>query len=403
MASTALDRLTSAANLREVWKDYRPRAKGSAPGIDGVTPKQFNDNLKQQISRIRAEIKEGYTFSALRGIPIPKNESGKFRIICIPNIQDRVVQRALLRIIESRAKELHIDNEVSFGFVKDTQERKRGTAAARTAAIKHRQVRPWALKADITAFFDNINRDELLRSFRTAFRLRSLVPLVDAAVASEVDDRDPHIRRILADNGIKRGRGLRQGMPLSPLLSNFLLRDFDASITKAGYHMVRYADDLIILTSTQSECEAAEAYTRAELSKLGLALSQRKTEVKQPDESVEFLGMELCLKAGSSNYCLKISKEKRAKIRQQFTQFHDVDYAVKSGFNLPKLLKRLENMKAGYLTAYRAADNFTEFERQINQWSENCVNKIYNSMFGSESIAKLTAVQRQFLLLPQKH
>lgn len=75
---------------------------------------------------------------------------------------------------------------------------------------------------------------------------------------------------MLSDSGIKRGKGLRQGMPLSPILSNFLLRDFDQAFTAAHSDFVRYADDLIILACTREECAAAEALTRVELSKLGL-------------------------------------------------------------------------------------------------------------------------------------
>jgi len=68
--------------------------------------------------------------------------------------------------------------------------------------------------------------------------------------------------------------------------------------------------------------------------------------------------MELGLKPGTSTYCLTISNQQLAKIREQFTKFHDVDFAVKEGLDLPKLLRQLENMKSGYRTAYRVADNF---------------------------------------------
>jgi RNA-directed DNA polymerase len=225
---------------------------------------------------------------------------------------------------------------------------------------------------------------------------------VEAAIACEVDDNDPRIRRVLSDNGIKRGKGLRQGMPLSPILSNFLLREFDQAFTAAHYDLVRYADDLIILASTREECAAAEALTRAELSKLGLALSEQKTETRAPDEPVEFLGMELGLKPGTSICCLTISNQQLAKICEQFTKFHDVDLAVKEGLDLPKLLRRLENMKSGYRTAYRVADNFEALDRQLDQWTGNCITKVYTSMFDAKAIAKLTAIQRRFLLLPQQ-
>jgi retron-type reverse transcriptase len=249
MAATALDRLISEANLRDVWKEYRPRAKNSAPGVDGITPKQFNDNLTEQIASIRKKVSDGYFFSALRAVSVPKKDPTKFRIICVPTIQDRVVQRALLRVIERRASRLRIANDVSFGFVKDTDSTKRGAPAARAVAIQRRQTKQWVFKADISAFFDRINRRDLIVNFRRSFQLKSLMPLVEAAIACEVDASDPRIKRILNENGIKIGEGLRQGMPLSPILSNFVLRDFDQAFVAARYDLVRYADDLIVLES----------------------------------------------------------------------------------------------------------------------------------------------------------
>ncbi|MEJ0018479.1 MAG: reverse transcriptase domain-containing protein [Acetobacteraceae bacterium] len=401
MASTALDRLISVANLREVWKEYKPRAAGSAAGIDGVTPRQFDDNLTQWIARIQEEVRKGYVFSALRGVSVPKKDPTKFRIICVPTIKDRVVQRALLRAIEGKATRLRIANDVSFGFVKDTPGTKRGAAAARAVAIRHRQAKPWAFKADIASFFDRIDRQALIVSFRKSFQLRSLTSLVSAAVACEVDDHDPRIRRVLSESGIKRGEGLRQGMPLSPILSNFLLRDFDRAFITAGYDLVRYADDLIILASTPEESADAEVLTRTELLKLGLGLSEQKTEIRTPAEPVEFLGMELAPKPGTPRYCLTISKQQQTKIREQFTKFHDVDLVMKEDLNLPKLLQRLENMKSGYRTAYQAADNFRMLSAQLDQWAGNCITKVYTSMFSAKSVQELTRTQRRFLLLPQ--
>jgi len=256
----------------------------------------FFENLPKQIALIRTEVKDGYSYSNLRGVSVPKKDPTKFRIICVPTLQDRVLQRALLRVVENKAVQLGISNDVSFGFVKDRDSAKRGAAAARGAAIKHRKQKPWVFKTDISAFFDRIPRNELITGFRKSFQLKSVTHLIEGAIGCEVDDRDPRIRRILAENGIERGRGLRQGMPLSPILSNFLLRHFDKAFTDNRYDLVRYADDLIVLASSRDECTAIKALTIGELSKLGLEVSEEKTEICAPHEPVEFLGMELGIK-----------------------------------------------------------------------------------------------------------
>jgi retron-type reverse transcriptase len=400
MASTALEKLRTTKNLREVWADYGRKAKKAAPGIDGIAPKDFGENLASSISNLHNKLKRGYYYSGLRGVPVPKKDPSKFRLICIPTMDDRIVQRAILRVVESRAKALGIANDVSYGFIKATPEKKRGVAAAREAAIEMRQSKPWAYKADITAFFDRIPRDDLTQRFGKAFALKSLLPLVEGAINCEVDRSDHVISRILRENDIKTGRGLRQGMPLSPILSNFVLRDFDATMAKKGYSLVRYADDLIVLTSSRDECNFVNDLAIHELSKLKLTLSPEKTLICPPDEPVEFLGMELGLKPGSTKYGLSISERQISKIREQFTCYHDLDYVAKQRLDLAKLLRRLDNMKSGYRVAYGLADNRDAFYDQMDDWAKACIGKVYSSIFGPRIIGGLTPQQRDFLMLP---
>ena len=399
MPLAAVERLASHANLNAIWKDYWPRAKRSAPGADGVTAKQFQDDLPHHLEVIRRTVRSGYRYSPLRGIPVPKKNPAKFRMICVPTFQDRLIQRALLQEIELKAKQLRISNDVSYGFVKDSDGVKRGTSAARAAAVGHRQARPWAFKADISAFFDQISRADLTQRFDRAFQRKSLLPLVRGAIGCEVDERRPDIRRILKENGIVRGQGLRQGMPLSPILSNFVLRDFDAAFVSAGYDLVRYADDLIVLASSEDECKNIEAFTRAELFKLGLKVSETKTEICSPETPVEFLGMELGLDPRTSKYRLTISSAQMAKIKERFTVYHCYGYAIKEHLTLPDLLQRLDNMKSGYRAAYRSAHNFDDFQMRMEQWVENCVRAVYSSIFGKEVINSLQADKRRFLMI----
>jgi len=402
VGSTARDRLVAVTNLKQVWSDYWPRVRTSTPGIDGVTPKQFDDNLIRYIRLIRSEVQEGYSYSSLRGVRAPKKDPSKFRIICVPTIQDRVVQRALLQVIETRAQRLGIANDVSFGFVKDTETTKRGTSAARAAAIRHRQNKPWVFKTDIAAFFDKIQRRQLLTELNRAFSLTSLMPLIEAAIGCEVDESNPQVKRVLRQNGIVRGIGLRQGMPLSPILSNFVLRDFDRAFTDAGHDLVRYADDLVVMASSHKECEEIEAFTKLQLAKLGLDISETKTETCAPEQPVEFLGMELGLKPGTTRYALTISDAQMVRVKEGFTELHDIDFAIKENLNLPKLLNRLENMRSGYRAAYGIADNFADFNSYLDLWSDNCVIKLYSSIFGYSKVSDLTPRQRRFLLLPEK-
>ena len=117
---------------------------------------------------------------------------------------------------------------------------------------------PWLLKADISAFFDTIQRAALIEGLASKFRLRSLQPLLRGVINCEVHLNNDRVRKSVADNKICKGAGLRQGMPLSPILSNFVLRDFDA-VMGSKRAMVRYADDMLIFCNSRIECEDAQA------------------------------------------------------------------------------------------------------------------------------------------------
>jgi hypothetical protein len=216
-----------------------------------------------------------------------------------------------------------------------------------------------------------------------------------------VDCSDPFLRRALEDNGIKPGLGLRQGMPLSPILSNFLLRDFDRVFSHRGYSLVRYADDLVVFAPSRDECQTIRDLAEAELEKLKLQLSPEKTEICAPHEPVEFLGMELGLKGSTSTYCLTVSNRQMEKIRESFRSLHDLDFAMSKGLDFAKLSRRLDQMKTGYRMAYRVADNFPVLDQQLSRWVENCVLKIFSSMFGVPAVSGLKPRQKAFLMLPE--
>ena len=223
--------------------------------------------------------------------------------------------------------------------------------------------------------------------------------MVCKVIECEVVARDARACQALIENEIRPGRGLRQGMPLSPILSNFVLRNFDRVISDK-HSMVRYADDLILLARSRGECEGAAALVETELAKLGLKLSIEKTEIHDPSSAVEFLGMELRLSKGSQNYELVVSDEQIYKIRDGFRALHNWDAASKDGLDITKLLRRLEQMKAGYASAYDAADNSKILNEKLERWAQECAKKVYSSIFGPERVSALTDRQKQFLHLP---
>ncbi len=162
MSASALDNLRTLKNLTTVWEGFWERTGGkSSAGIDGITPAVFRDQLHSRLQLMKSDLERGYVFSQLRGVAIPKKDPSKLRLICVPTVADRLVQRAVLGLIEPRSAKLGIFNAVSYGFVRRVGAEKGGVHGARQLAIKYRQKWPWVFKADITKFFDNIRRPDL--------------------------------------------------------------------------------------------------------------------------------------------------------------------------------------------------------------------------------------------------
>lgn len=395
---SALESLRQISNLQRVWEEFLHRTGGrSAPGIDGITPAVFRDQSRWRLRKIGDELRDGYCFSALRGLAMPKKDVSKLRLICVPTVADRIVQRALLTVIEGQSAKLGILNTVSYGFVRDVGGLKRGVQGAHKLAVKLRREAPWAFKADISRFFDTIQREELARNFCRAFRQKSLSGLVRGVIGCEVDADGPRVAAAISQNKIVCGVGLRQGMPLSPILSNFLLRNFDSVLAKA-HNMVRYADDLVVFTKTEAECLEAAQLVEEELGKLHLTLSTTKSGICRPDEAVEFLGMELRRK-GSSGYELAVSEAQFGQIRSRFAAYHDFDLIHAQDLDASALFRRLDQMRLGYLSAYEAADNYADVDRRTAQWTQECARKVYGTIFGATAISKLSAKQLKFLML----
>jgi RNA-directed DNA polymerase len=233
-------KLLSKANLRDAWDRSRRANKAGAPGIDRVSATTFAENLDSNLSRIAKQLQNGeYGFSDLRPVFIAKASGTKERMICIPTVQDRLVQRAMCWYLDQKQK-FPIYNESSFGFVTG----RGGTHNAILASLKLREKFDWCLKTDIESFFDCIPRNYLLNRIKQELGSEhSFLPLLTKVVNCEVKQglQAEKIRK----QKIKLGTGIRQGMPLSPILANLVLSNFDEEIKRRGINMVRYADDLL--------------------------------------------------------------------------------------------------------------------------------------------------------------
>ena len=188
--------------------------KAGRPGTDNESARQFSANLDSNLDYIAHQVRDGkYGFSKLHAVFLPKPDSDVERVICIPTVRDRLVQRAIGEYITSKSI-FPIYNSSSFGFIKGL-----GPHDAIRRTLELRKNYQWCLKTDIQSFFDKISRSLLKKQISKDLNGNSLEALVLKAVDCEAKSTSLNKEK-LQKQGLTPGVGIRQGMPLSPLLAN---------------------------------------------------------------------------------------------------------------------------------------------------------------------------------------
>jgi RNA-directed DNA polymerase len=220
------DKLYAESNLKAAWEQVEE--KGGAAGVSGQTIAQYRDGLEQRLSNLAKKLKEqSFEARPIRRVYIPKG-NGKLRPLGIPEVEDRIVQAALVRLVEPIFEKKFLG--VSYGF---RPERSAHNALAELVAAMEAGFTQ-IVDADIPDCFGSIPWTPLVEEVAREISDPKVLGLVKKFLKAEVME------------GMKAWQpeeGTPQGAVLSPLLANIYLHHFDEEMTRAGYRMVRYADD----------------------------------------------------------------------------------------------------------------------------------------------------------------
>jgi len=269
------DKVYAQSNLERAWE--KVRSNKGAGGVDRQTIASFERKKEQELRELHRLLREKrYRPHALRRVYIPK-ANGEQRPLGIPTIRDRVVQQALLNILEPIFEPLFHDHSYGFRPQRDTHQ---AIAHVRKAVSEGKE---WIVDVDIRKYFDTVNHDLLLDAVNEEISDGSVLRLLRMFLESGV-----------MENGVRMAteEGTPQGGVISPLLANIYLNRFDWEMAKAGYDVVRYADDFVVLCATQEEAHRAhEAVKNIIEGQLRLQLHPEKTRiVHHKESSFDFVG-----------------------------------------------------------------------------------------------------------------
>jgi group II intron reverse transcriptase/maturase len=267
-----MEQVTQVTNLQVALK--RVEKNAGSPGIDGMRTDEIRGWLRQNWKDlVRALLDETYRPQAIRRHEIPKDNGG-VRVLGIPTVLDRLIQQALLQVLQPIFDPGFSDH--SYGFrpgrsAHDAVERARGYIEAGRRVV---------VDVDLEKFFDRVNHDILM-----------------SRVATKIDDKRVLrlIRRYLtagmmADGVVmEREEGTPQGGPLSPLLANVLLDEVDKELERTGHAFVRYADDCNVYVQSQRAGERVMERLTKLYGKLRLRINSDKSAVASAMQR-DFLG-----------------------------------------------------------------------------------------------------------------
>lgn len=238
-----------------------------------------------------------YDFPALQGYLIPKKQGG-MRALAIPPRWDRVLQRAVQQVLSATFERLW--SAASHGYRKGFS-RQTASQAIQQAWQEGYQ---WVYEGDVHDFFDSVSWQRIQERLEALLHHDPIIPAIMGWLQADV---------VFQHETIQRQAGLPQGSPISPLLANLMLDDFDKDMQAAGFRLVRFADDFVVLCRSAAEAEQAFLKAQSSLAEHGLALHADKHRIADRADGFRYLGYlfvnDLALDVGGKSTVASVSAD----------------------------------------------------------------------------------------------
>ncbi|MCX6236126.1 MAG: group II intron reverse transcriptase/maturase [Bacteroidia bacterium] len=342
-------------NRRNVMRAYRQVVsnKGSA-GVDGMPVRELYKYLTNNRERIESELRQGeYLPQAILGVEIPKS-NGKTRLLGIPTVVDRLLQQAVGQVIAIKF-EMEFE-DYSYGF--------RPNRNAQQAVLKAQEYinsgYQHIVDIDLKSFFDEVDHCILLQLLYRKVKCPLTLRLIRKWLKAPI---------LINGKLVKRRKGVPQGSPLSPLLSNIMLNELDKELEKQGLRYVRYADDFSIYTkSNHTARKIGNSIYLFLKNKLKLPINREKSGIRKP-VNFTILGygfVPTYVKGEKGKYQLVVSDKSWISLKQKLKII--TRKTTPSSFD--ERIQKLKETAQGWLNYFRMASIQGKL-KELDGWLRN--------------------------------
>ena len=324
-----MEQVCDPANLNRAYK--RVKANRGAAGVDRMTVDELPTWIATHKEELIRSLMDGrYTPKPVRGVEIPK-AGGGVRQLGIPTVVDRLIQQAILQVLDPIIDPTFSDS--SYGFRPG-----RGAHQALKKAQEYVREGSWVVvDLDLEKFFDRVNHDILMSRLARRIGDKRLLKIIRKFLEAGIMKQGVCVERY---------EGTPQGGPLSPLLANLLLDDLDRELERRGHQFCRYADDCNVYVKSKAAGERVmQSITQFLEKKLKLRVNREKSAVASPHER-KFLGYRLLL---GGTLAIAPQSLERAKERIRMLTRRN------RGRSLEKVVRQLNEFLSGWVVYYRHA------------------------------------------------
>jgi len=347
-----IKQLTSKKNLNEAYLQVY-RNKGAA-GVDGIRVTELKSTLKAHASYYTQQIeRERYQVSPILGVEIPKS-NGKTRLLGIPTVVDRVFQQALHQVLQPVFEPDF--QKHSYGF-----RPKRNAHGAITQSLENINLGYQDIvDIDLQSFFDEVEHYILLELIYKKVKCKATLKLLRSFLRAPI---------LIKGKLQKRRKGVPQGSPLSPLLSNILLNELDKELEGRGHRYVRYADDFsVYVQSKKSAQRVGNSIYKFLRDKLQLPINREKSGIRRPS-TFNLLGygfVPTYKKNEKGKYQLVVKQSKWAMFKSK------LKYLTKKTIpaSFEERINRINQLIRGWINYFKLASIQSKLKK-LEEWLRN--------------------------------